>query len=193
MTMTDIEVEDVQFSHTWLDEPDDEKGERCAWTDIVLKIRNRSSRVTYYVRANVCTVQYEANSGKLQLGFVEPPPDENLRTTYYREPLLIPVLPGATVVIQESVPVQLKGLEVTPEGKLAMKMVDISGTKRVTVMLAHHTTPFRCVHTQSIYETRRQLNAWGDCVEHTVDRCLPALVSQKQVPEDDPNRRPTTE
>lgn len=172
--MPDVEIEEVRFSPPWLDEPDSERGERREWTDVTISIRNRSAQATYYVRADVQGIQYDESNATLKLLLAELPPNEALHVTFLRLPNLIPVLPGAAVVIRDTIPTRLKGLDLSSDGTLGVQTIDISRMKRVEVSVAHDMTPFRPVHTDHPREIRKQLHGWGTPLEYACACCLPA-------------------
>lgn len=172
--MSDIEIANVQFSPPWLDDPDLERGERQAWTDVAISVRNCSSTVTHYVRADVGMVQYEEKNATLKLVLAEAPPSDNLLVTFLVAPHFMPVLPGATAVIRESIPIQMKGIDLTTDPLPTMQVIDISGMRRVEVTVTHDSTPYRPVHTDDPAEIRKQLHAWGKRVEHASDCALPS-------------------
>jgi predicted thioesterase len=171
--MPDIEIEDVQFSPPWLDEPDMERGERRAWTDVAISVRNHSSKITHYVMADLRNLRYDESSATLKLIFAELPPNENIVATSVVLPHFMPVLPGTTAVIRDSIPIQMKGIDFTAGPLPSVQVIDISGMQRVEVTLTHDTTPFRPVHTDRRVEIQRQLHCWGKRVEHASECCLP--------------------
>lgn len=176
--MPDIEIEDIQFSRPRLDEPDNERGLRRAWTDIAISIRNRSARTTYYLRADLRGVQYEESTATLKLVLAELPPREDTHITFFAEPHFMPVLPGNTAVIHETIPIHMNVLDLSTDDTPNAKVIDISNMQRVEVTAACNTTPFRPVHTDSRAEIQEQLHGWGDRVSHTLERCIPTAQPQ---------------
>lgn len=157
LPLADLEIEE-QLSPPWLDEPDSERGERRAWTEIAISIRNRAAHATYYVRADPAALRYEEGSATLKLLLSPPPLDESLHATFRRPPNFMPVLPGATVVIRETVPVEMKALDFGPDG-LRVQVIDISRLQRVEIALDHDTTPFRPLGEEDPLAVRKQLDA----------------------------------
>ncbi len=180
--MPELEITDVRLSTPQFDEPDLEAGERRAWTEVAISVRNPSPTTTYYVRADLCALQYDERSATLKAVLAEPPPNENIHATFLVQPHFMPVLPGTTEVIRDWIPVQMKGIDLSGDGPASVRTIDISGVRQVEVSLAHDTTPFRPVHTDPRLEIQKQLHSWGSRLEHAAECCLPAASAGEQPP-----------
>ncbi len=169
----DIEIVDVQLTSRRAPlDPTSVREEPQRWVDIVITLLNRSPDTTYHVIAELRRVQYDPVSRTLDVALREPEavPGE-MWSALRKAPQTVAILPGATHILQISLPQRLTLLRSSGLG-FREEVLDLGEVERVACQVAYDPTPFYPRTQQSGDEMRQELARWGTSTGRTFDRRL---------------------
>jgi hypothetical protein len=158
----DVVIMDVTAS---LSRPTEGSNKQERQIDLAITVENHSPQKTYQMISSERGLGYDRAMRTLTLSLKEP--EVQLGSSIHLvPPILTPVLPGESVVLQVSVPTSISRMTF-PGGKATYEEIDMSNFERVTIILAYDEIPFRPVLSLPPHETLNQLHHWGRTIEKT--------------------------
>lgn len=181
----DLTIAGARLSEPRTDpEPEPERGELRQWIDIEVEVENRSRGKPLYVISSLRSLQYDAATRTLNLGFRELEPSGDFEPLRFSEPEHTEVRPGGKAKIKASIPLILKEIIPSPEKGFEITTSDLSELEHLTCVVAFDEAPFFAVPSKSPTEQMREFSKWGKAVELSMECKVPKqagkTVSGKQ-------------